>query len=593
MSQVAGFTPSQAEVAMGDVTQLIGLVNGKAPFTPCLSFSWDNDIEILAPILGLVGADKVNQLDSPYIRKAASVASGLINTAAQTLVQKQAELNAAVAQFANGPAVVTAYGQAITSLQNASNQAAIASQDADDLVNSTATAAELQNSLDFRTIVAKSLVQASATGLNTQIQQANVAAQTALATVHAALDAVTGNEAAAGGDALVALTDVANSLTVTLQTVQNVADQIVNLVPAAAAIATDGVGLLISTFLGATVGEAFEFLAGGDLLVPTGTNDDNINDRGIMTHEYGHFALCNLLNAKSPSTFAAIYDTAAAERVISGEDPTQQPSVLNEAFADLIASQVVSATNYALPPHSMPSIGKSGSLPIEMNYCPAAFSSNDPNLPAANLGLASPGPCMESNFVVATAADGSTQGVDYFTAILRSDELFTDVLDGGLRVPGTPSNGNAWVALPTGGLQIGTGPGDAGNDELVAVSGSIFPTWIGHAISRGSSLTYNNVFGGLSDAMIDQGINWCERCQLFELHTSDTAGNLSCPTQWVGMRPTFNTPGATGTLSCTFDGACPMGTTANPKTMVCEPGCPPGQAFDDVQLICVNSIIIG
>ena len=77
-----------------------------------------------------------------------------------------------------------------------------------------------------------------------------------------------------------------------------------------------------------------------------------------------------------------------------------------------------------------------------------------------------------------------------------------------------------------------------------------------------SLIREDNVFKGLSDAMIDQRFNWCARCEVFGLHTQDAAGNAICPEQWVGPRPTFNAGGMMGPLQCTFEG-CPAGTTAN------------------------------
>ena len=73
-----------------------------------------------------------------------------------------------------------------------------------------------------------------------------------------------------------------------------------------------------------------------------------------------------------------------------------------------------------------------------------------------------------------------------------------------------------------------------------------------------SLIREDNVFKGLSDAMIDQRFNWCARCEVFGLHTQDAAGNAICPEQWVGPRPTFNAGGMMGPLQCTFEG-CPAG----------------------------------
>ena len=105
------------------------------------------------------------------------------------------------------------------------------------------------------------------------------------------------------------------------------------------------------------------------------------------------------------------------------------------------------------------------------------------------------------------------------------------------------------------------------------------------------------MFGALDDAMIDSQYNWCERCQLFWVHTVDSAGNHICPSQWVGLPPTFSLDGGmtTQTLTCTFQGTmdnpCPAaGTTPDLNSSTCDPNCPPGDFFDPLSLICKHTI---
>jgi hypothetical protein len=170
-------------------------------------------------------------------------------------------------------------------------------------------------------------------------------------------------------------------------------------------------------------------------------------------------------------------------------------------------------------------------------------------------------------------------------------------------------NGNEWQQ-PNGPnspnsalLSIAPSPGLDAQDELVDLTGLGYRDWISRAMSRGTLLREDNMFGGLSDAMIDQNFNYCARCQVFWLHNTDPTMtfNGSCPAAWVGPASTYDANGATGTLSCDFecpsgtapgtDDCCPAGTTADPATAVCDPPCPTGMNFDPLQLICVNSII--
>ncbi len=78
------------------------------------------------------------------------------------------------------------------------------------------------------------------------------------------------------------------------------------------------------------------------------------------------------------------------------------------------------------------------------------------------------------------------------------------------------------------------------------------------------------MFAGLSDVMTEQRINWCARCEVFRLHRSAK----DCPERWVGPKPE--------SLTCSIDPnePCPLDTTRNDKTRVCEPKCPPGGFFD-------------
>jgi len=154
-----------------------------------------------------------------------------------------------------------------------------------------------------------------------------------------------------------------------------------------------------------------------------------------------------------------------------------------------------------------------------------------------------------------------------------------------------PLNGNTWVATGSK-VQLAPAPGLDSKDDRIALPGAAFRSWMSHTFGRGTLLREDNVFGGLSDAMIDNGNNWCARCEVFRLHTIDPAsGAPICPEEWVGQRPTLTINGTTSTLTCTFDG-CPAGTTPNTTTGVCDPPCPPGEQFNGFLLRCERVIII-
>jgi hypothetical protein len=232
-------------------------------------------------------------------------------------------------------------------------------------------------------------------------------------------------------------------------------------------------------------------------------------------------------------------------------------------------------------------------MPGGMNVTDANTKTDTPGL--MNYCLASGTTCIEFNFD--NVFDTSFAG-----KVLRNASLFTDAFDGEIFSSSPPfgdfnSNGNPWTSGGAG-IVLAAGPGLDAKDELVHIHGSSFlhqsayRQWISHAMDRGTFIREDNMFGGLSDAMIDQAYNWCERCQVFRLHTKDGAGNPTCPETWVGPRPNFTSGGTTSPLQCTFEG-CPAGTTPDPTQGTCNPPCPTDQHFDAFQLKCVANIIIG
>jgi len=144
-------------------------------------------------------------------------------------------------------------------------------------------------------------------------------------------------------------------------------EQTLKLAGHAATFAVKGIAGIVFGAVGEIGAIAFDLLWGGDILLPTrggGSEFERIVDqravmsRTVPAHEYGHFALCNLLEARSPSLFSSAYNEAAAEGIL-GQTPDKEPVVLNEAFADFMTGQLAGGIDY--------SINLSGLLfPIEM-----------------------------------------------------------------------------------------------------------------------------------------------------------------------------------------------------------------------------------
>ena len=569
MSKVGHTSLHQAEALVGTVPNLIGKLNQNRAFTPCLSFSWSNDVGALLASIGAVAADHLDEYVVSQIESGARAVEAGVKS--QILPQLQAALNdanniasqvAGTNLAADANAAVNAVQAALNQAQAAANQATLFAQDANDLTNATGVAARLEAGAVARANAAATSVQTAVTNVTGGVPVLNTAVQAVATPVQNAAGALTTLANDLVGSPATLLNPIAEARALTTNAgaaLSNLASQVATLTVNAQRVGVDTAAGVIGFALGETIGSIFEFFAGGDILFPAAKGDSsNLTSRGVATHEYGHYTLCNLLNNVNPAQFAVAYDEAAAQGLVTGQDPAATSAVLNESFADLIASQVAGGTNYALTANSLSGGG--------LNYCQASDMS-----------------CIETNTV-------NVPNSTFPNEVLRDVSMYTDVFDSHT-VPSpladVPSNGNEWAGV-SGAISLAAAPGAAGTDELVTLTGSAYGAWMQHALARGPLLREDNVFGGLSDAMADQGVNWCERCHVFSLHTVDGTLTPICPTQWVGPRPTVNgTP-----LSCTFEG-CPAGTTADPSSEICMPACPVNQHFDVGTLTCVPDNIIG
>jgi hypothetical protein len=584
MSKVAGFNVNQLEALIGTVPNLLGALNGDRAFTPCWSFSWANDVATFMTALGAVAADHANdwtinkiEIGAKYVAKGVNDELAKISPTLATLATAATQL-AGTAQASLANAALSAANTAATQIQAAQTQAALWAQDANDLVGAAGTAARLTSAGNARANTAMNGVQTTLGQVSTRAPLVNTAVQAAST---AATNAATAISALAS--ALDPTSPLAASIATAKATSKQVATSFQNFntimtqaVGDTERVAVDTLGAVVGAFIGnSPVGQIFEAFATADLLFTAHKDDHCLSDRGIATHEYGHFTLCNLLDSVNAAQFAVAYDEAAASGFITGQGTSATGSVMNESFADLISSQVMGATNYGVP-HSAHSSAN-------MNYCLASASDcidfNPTNGPVQAIDGGSSGESPSPYY----------PGLSFQNECLRATSLYTDAFDGwSLLSLNPPTNGNEW-SVNGSGIAISPGPGQSASDEVVSLPGNAFQSWISHALSRSTLLREDNVFGGLSDAMIDNNFNWCSRCEVFRLHTVDASGNLTCPEQWVGPRPTFSVNGTAMTLSCTFDqGGCPAGTSPDLTYRTCDPKCQQdGYVFDPVSLKCI------
>ncbi|MDX2056078.1 MAG: hypothetical protein SFV15_26995 [Polyangiaceae bacterium] len=345
----------------------------------------------------------------------------------------------------------------------------------------------------------------------------------------------------------------------------------------------------------AVSGEVLSTLNQVDIVMPNiKLSRDN---RGVMVHEYGHFLLCSMLYDESPTSMSAF----TAKRIFEGQsvDLADEAAILNEAFADFIASQVVSGVNYFAPPGVEQS--------QNMSYC-----RNFANAPI----------CLDAN---GTGVEGDGSGITgNFPSryeIAQATTLFHDAFDGTLwRGTDRPTNADAWnlnqSVVPELLEYTPTDYGDA-QDERIIMPASGIRTWITKWASDFTpTLVKDELFSSL--ASVIRGSSWCDICQMFALHVPNSGSTMreqmdACTraplVNWVGAPPAplnrlSDTCVACSPTEILQGGACmPCGSReiaspdgrscvcADPDDVrfagVCAP-CPPGQTPNPGRTACIG-----
>ena len=235
-----------------------------------------------------------------------------------------------------------------------------------------------------------------------------------------------------------------------------------------------------------------------DMWLPD-TDDKVFFSRGVWTHEYGHYALCSMMDDATSTAFVQL-TVATVQQIFSGMDiePGDEARILNEAFADFFAAQVAGGTNYYKP---------NGSVNSDLiNYC---FEK----------------PCLEENKVVSSTSTG-------FDVIARDITLFMDAFDG-MRSPTWPGSGDSWMRTSSNPVTLAYASqkyadsclagGAAGYtcDEPVMMDGPQIRDWINEWVYNSLSLNHNSMMTALATtARTKANATWCDVCRLFAAHTS-------------------------------------------------------------------------
>ena len=234
-----------------------------------------------------------------------------------------------------------------------------------------------------------------------------------------------------------------------------------------------------------------------DIVMP---NDQGISalSRGVLTHEYGHFALCDLMHQTNAWKFAESW-TNVTTNVFGGPGDDNDIVYINEAFADFFALQVVGATNY-------PTLNGANAR-SNMSYCPLT-----PQADARD--------CGEDN------VGGPTQGIGNIGTqnynIARAVSLLHDAFDGAAAMnpglyPTTP--GAAFSAPDAPGFIGAPALGDTNaNDESVALPGAAYIDFVRNLFDFVSTLDERNFHNALARTALQYGHTPQQVCEMFNLH---------------------------------------------------------------------------
>jgi hypothetical protein len=340
-----------------------------------------------------------------------------------------------------------------------------------------------------------------------------------------------------------------------------------------------------------------------DMVVPS--EDGRARSRGVTSHEYGHWAMCNLLDNLGINL---AYNAAIIEAI---EGPTQpgedagecNQACGNEAFADFWSAQVVGGSAYHQFSGAVADISgwTDNSRVSRMFYCTA--SNNQ---------------CFDDNVGGPLQTSARGQFNDTFGNRGRVTSIFHDFVDGVQSVGSLSfTNGNYWSLPPaptiSGLPQLTLTPMSGGtiNDELISLPG----TRVADAIINrdGISIDQDALFIGLSDQAYLQGANWCQLCRLFANHAPDSCNQINgepvcvadycspvgtpatcsqlesnvklysyCSrsqsiTKWIGPPPSTSNP-----TSCNFlpSTSCPAGQIISLQGTCIVPPCPIPQVLE-------------
>jgi len=263
-------------------------------------------------------------------------------------------------------------------------------------------------------------------------------------------------------------------------------------------------------------------VAQADIVYPSHT-ERHRNSRGVPAHEYGHFSLCSMLIDNNHEWLASFLmkRATAGKRIM----PDEEVSILSDAFADLVASQVVGGVSYLAPNSAVvdpdPSMSYCASVPGEPRRWCLEGNAN--------------GQSLSGGFRAWEGDRGvSTEGRLELTRVITTwhDAFDGHYVAGESRLLDMPGNADpytfVWFDQPNGSFRlpiftlgwVELDPAAPGDDEPVSLDGEAFTGWISKWGSvKDDNFSVSKAMRTLTSTMIDDyDVTWCQACDLYTLH---------------------------------------------------------------------------
>ncbi len=563
LQDVVGYTPKQAQILTGFFADLIS--SEGRPYAPCFGYT---DTSLVTEAIGRrlgsfagkwVGSvykDSAGQA-SEYLdawadaadKWAAATVQAAATSAAQAVAEAAAAVNAArdealklrqaAAVAAEGAATVIEAGRKVVRLQSQGATQQAIDQAKQALADAITALVSLTNAVQG--------AQQAAALASARALLVVAAAYTAAALTTAAVVATLGADAARIAGALVPV----------------IADSLARASSLIGTIGGDSAGFVIGKVADIALGDV-------DIVLPSG---DFTRSRGVVSHEYGHFALCDMMYRADPGKASSAWTSTAADTIatqILKQDQSQFENVyMNEAIADFFSAQIAGGVNY-FPP--------AGAFNADFITNPTTSANwNDPMVWCGE--VLNPLRCIEDNFgawtfgtatsatipgtsrpkqVTSPFRDTALNSLPFLDQVARVASLVHDAFDGHPNFPAsnTPGNGGAWMQdltfarpqsirapippfVSSAGIfqALGSlddtaeaGAGGVIHEESVRLAGTAWPKLVGEWLRRepsgGAKLAQGTFFRGLTQVMVDAGAASGEICRLYGLHQPDD----TCPT---------------------------------------------------------------